>query len=54
MNNFIKILTDPKTKGIISVVAAVVMYYTPDQIDTIIEGLLGAFGISQFMIIKKD
>ena len=55
MNSLVELLTNNKVKGIIAIVAAVVMYYTPDEIDKIIEGLLGAFGISQFMIKpKKD
>ena len=55
MNSFIKIITNDKCKGIVAIIAAVVMYYTPDEIDKIIEGLLGAFGISQFIVKpKKD
>lgn len=54
MNSFISLITNDKFKGIVAIIAAVVMYYTPDEIDKIIEGLLGAFGISQFLITKKD
>lgn len=55
MNSLLELLTNNKFKGIVAIVAAVLMYYTPDEIDKIIEGLLGAFGISQFMIKpKKD
>lgn len=55
MNSLVELLTNNKVKGIIAIAAAVLMYYTPDEIDKIIEGLLGAFGISQFMIKpKKD
>lgn len=40
-------------KGIIAIIAAVVMYFTPDSIDTIIEILLGMFGISVLVLRKK-
>lgn len=53
MNSFISLITNDKFKGIIAIAAAVLMYYTPDEIDKIIEGLLGAFGISQFIISPK-
>lgn len=53
MNSFISLITNDKFKGIIAIAAAVIMYYTPDEIDKIIEGLLGAFGISQFMLDSK-
>ena len=46
-------LRDEKTQGIISIVAAVVMYFTPDHIDRIIEAMLGAMGIAK-LTIKKD
>lgn len=42
-----------KIKGLISIAAAIVMYFTPDYIDKIIESLLAAFGISEFIITKK-
>lgn len=54
MNSFIELITNNKVKGIIAIAAAVVMYFTPDEIDKIIEGLLGAFGISQFVIKEKE
>jgi hypothetical protein len=43
-----------KTKGIIAIVAAVVMYFTPDHIDRIIESLLGIYGITALTLRKKD
>ena len=46
--------TRDKVKGIVSIVAAGIMYFTPDHIDRIIEGLLAAFGVSQFILQKKD
>jgi hypothetical protein len=49
------ILTSSKFKALVSVTAAAVMYFTPDNIDRIIEGLLAAFGISTLVIgDKKD
>ena len=53
MTTFINLITNEKFKGLVAIIAAVVMYYTPDEIDKIIEGLLGAFGISQFIITSK-
>ena len=53
MNKIINIITSPKFKGLIAVGAAVVMYFTPDEVDHIIEGLLGAFGISTLVIGDK-
>lgn len=43
----------PKLKGIIAIAAAVIMYFTPDNIDKIIELLLAAFGISTLIISDK-
>jgi hypothetical protein len=48
------IITDEKTKGIIAITAAVVMWFTPDYIDAIIEAGLAAFGISKLAIKKED
>jgi O-methyltransferase involved in polyketide biosynthesis len=48
MSNVSKIVTSPKTKGIVSLAAAVVMYFTPDNVDRIIETLLAGFGIGSF------
>ena len=42
-----------KIRGIISIVAAIIMYFTPDSIDSIIEGLLLLFGIDEFLVIEK-
>jgi hypothetical protein len=43
-----------KAKGIIAIVAAVVMYFTPDHIDRIIESLLGVYGITVLTLQKKS
>lgn len=53
MNSFIELIKNNKFKGIVAIIAAIVMYFTPDEVDKIIEGLLGAFGISQFMMESK-
>lgn len=53
MQDFIDLITSPKFKGLVSLIAAVVMYFTPDNIDAIIESLLSAFGISQLVLTPK-
>lgn len=40
-------------KGIVAIVAAIIMYYSPESIDKIIEILLGMFGISTLVITEK-
>ena len=54
MNMISSIFTRDKIKGIVSIVAAGVMYFTPDHVDRIIEGLLATFGVSQFIFQKKE
>lgn len=54
MDEVRKFLSNEKVKGGIAITAAVIMYFTPDHIDLLIETLLGAFGISKFVIDKKD
>ena len=46
-------IENPKIQGVIAIAAAVVMYYTPDYIDVIIEGMLAALGISKLTISGK-
>ena len=46
-------LNDERVKGIIAIVAAIVMYFTPDQIDKIIEMCLAGLGISKLVISKE-
>jgi hypothetical protein len=48
-----EIITSEKAKGVIALTAAVVMWFTPDYIDAIIEAGLTAIGISK-LVIKKD
>jgi hypothetical protein len=50
---FKEIITSKKTKGAIAIIAAIAMYFTPDEIDRIIEIGLAYFGISKF-VLKKD
>ncbi|MDR0572133.1 MAG: hypothetical protein LBG48_04750 [Rickettsiales bacterium] len=54
MTNLKEIITNEKVKGIIAIAAAVVMWFTPDHIDAIIEAGLAAFGISKLVIKKED
>lgn len=53
MENLKSIITNEKVKGAIAIAAAVVMVFTPDHIDLIIEALLATFGI-QKLVLKKD
>jgi len=45
-------LNDEKVQGIVAIIAAVAMYYTPDHIDKIIEMCLAALGISKLTLTK--
>lgn len=45
---------DNKKKGFIALAAAVVMYFTPDEVDHIIEAGLAAFGIRALTVVNKD
>jgi hypothetical protein len=47
------LILSAKTKGIIAIVAAVVMYFTPDWIDAIIQAMLGAYGITELTLREK-
>ncbi|MDR2666965.1 MAG: hypothetical protein LBB34_02515 [Holosporales bacterium] len=53
MINLKEIITNEKAKGVIALVAAVVMWFTPDYADAIIEASLAAIGISK-LVIKDD
>ena len=54
-NNMLQIDTKNlnKIKGIVAIVAAIVMYFTPDDIDRVIEGMLALFGVSTLIITEK-
>jgi hypothetical protein len=54
MTNLKDLILNDKTKGIIAIVAAVLMAYTPDHIDAIIEAGLAAFGIAKLVIKEKE
>ncbi len=43
----------PKIKGIVAIVAAIIMYFTPDNVDRIIELLLGGLGVSLLVLEEK-
>jgi hypothetical protein len=54
MGNLKALITNEKAKGIIAIVAAVAMHFTPDYIDAIIEAGLTAVGISKLVIKEKE
>jgi hypothetical protein len=54
MTNLKDLIFNEKTKGLVAVAAAIVMHYTPDHIDRIIESLLGIYGITTLTLQKKD
>jgi hypothetical protein len=49
-SKFLQFITSPKCKGIVSVICAVIMYYTPDNIDNIIMSFLTFYGATHLMI----
>jgi hypothetical protein len=49
-----EIITNEKFKGAIAIIAAITMYFTPNEIDRIIEIGLAYFGISKFVLKKED
>ena len=53
MGKLVMLLNNEKVKGVIAIAAAVVMYYTPDQVDRIIELCLAGLGISKLVISKE-
>lgn len=53
MNSFVDFFSNPKVKAVISIAAAVVMYFTPDHIDRVIETLLLAYGFDLLIIDTK-
>jgi hypothetical protein len=54
MINLKDIITNEKAKGVIALVAAVVMWFTPDYVDAIIEAGLAAIGITKLVIRKEE
>ena len=53
MENLKSIIENEKVKGVIAIAAAVIMWFTPDHVDAVIEILLGMFGVEKFIITKK-
>jgi hypothetical protein len=51
--NLKDLITSEKVKGAVAVAAAVIMWFTPDHIDAIIESLLGIYGITVLTLTKK-
>ena len=49
MINLLPLLLAPKAKGIVSLASAALMVIMPDEIDHIIEGLLGLFGVGKIV-----
>jgi hypothetical protein len=52
--NIKTIINNQKTHGILAIIAAIVMYFTPDYIDKIIELGLSLFGIQKLVLKKED
>lgn len=48
-----KLKSTSTLKGAIALVAAIVMYFTPDEIDNIIIMVLGALGITDILVLDK-
>ena len=49
MENLKSIIGNEKVKGVIAIAAAVIMWFTPDHVDAVIEILLGMFGVEKFI-----
>ncbi|MBR1734600.1 MAG: hypothetical protein IJ730_04025 [Alphaproteobacteria bacterium] len=47
------LITNEKVKGAIAIIAAIIMWFTPDHVDMVIEALLAAFGIEKLSIHKQ-
>ena len=50
MGSLLGLLISPKIKGIAAIGASALMCVMPDEVDHILEGLLGIFGISKIAI----
>lgn len=49
MFNLISLLVSPHVKGVVSLASAALMMVAPEETDHIVEGLLGAFGVSKLI-----
>lgn len=54
MEKIRQFLKNETVQGAIAIIAAVVMYFTPDNVDRIIEACLMALGIQKLVLKKKD
>lgn len=54
MESLKSIIENEKVKGAVAIVAAVIMFFTPNHIDAVIEILLGMFGVEKLVITKKS
>lgn len=54
MAKIIEWLQSEKVAGVIAIIAAVVMYFTPDHIDKIIELCLTALGIKKLALVNNE
>jgi len=50
MISLLGLLLSPKVKGIAAIGASALMCVMPDEVDHILEGLLGIFGISKITL----
>ncbi len=53
MENLRSVITNEKVKGAIAIIAAIIMFFTPNHIDVVIETLLAVFGIEKLSIHKQ-
>jgi hypothetical protein len=53
-SNLKGIITNEKDKGVVALVAAVVMWFTPDYVDAIIEAGLAAIGVVKLVIKGEE
>ena len=53
MDKIKKFLRNEKVSGAIAIIAAIVMFFTPDHIDRIIELCLAAVGIKKLTLVEE-
>ena len=53
MEDLKSIIENEKVKGAIAIIAAIIIFFTPDHIDVVIEALLAAFGIQKLVLEKE-
>ena len=52
ITKIVDFFTNPKIKGVVALGCVVLMQFTPDEIDRLIEGFMAFYGISH--LIPKD